>query len=209
MDNPKLSRCAVLGCGYVGHWSTTTGQRCPQHRKDDLMDDKQARKLDAFLASETRRARMTSGCQLYGDDLKSMSMDEIEKADQAGRLDNMRKGIKAEPVTRDTATVQLDGRDVTPVDRGHTFTRDEIETMTAEQQSFYYGRGQFGSALLPAGERPIGAEPTTSKWGSADGGAKPARDNGQLDRRNLAQMSPDQIEAARQAGRLNTVLGIR
>ncbi len=172
------------------------------------MDDKQAKKLEAFLASETRRARMNSDCQLYDDDLANMSMDEIEKADKAGRLDDLRRGI-SEPTRVDTETVQLNGKDITPVDRGHTFTRDEIESMTAEEQSFYYGRGQFGSALLPAGERPVGAEPTASKWGSADGGAKPTRDNGQLDRRNLASMSPDQIEAARQAGRLNTVLGIR
>ncbi len=173
------------------------------------MDDKQAKKLEAFLASETRRARMTSGCQLYRDDLKSMSMDEIEKADKAGRLDNLRKGIKAEPVTRDTATVQLDGRDVTPVDRGHTFSRDEIEAMTAEEQSFYYSRGQIQSALQPAGERPVVGNPQASKYGSADGGARPTRDAGQLDRRNLASMTPDQIEEARVSGRLNDVLGIR
>ncbi len=173
------------------------------------MDDRQASKLAAFLASETKRARMTSDCQLYRDDLANMTVAEIEKADKAGRLDNLRQGIKGEPATRDSDTVQLNGKDITPVDRGHTFSRDEIANMTSEEQSFYFQRGQFGSALLPAGERPVGGNSPVSRYGSADGGARPTRDAGQLDRRNLSSMTPDQIEAARVSGRLNDVLGIR
>lgn len=104
MDPTDLSRCAEQDCAHLGYWKTSTGQRCPQHRKEQAMNDNPQPANTEQIGSIT---------------VKSMTTDEIVAAKAAGRFDDLlagndpeyRQTAKGRAAARQRQQAHLDGGD--------------------------------------------------------------------------------------------------